>query len=150
MRFVRRVKDFVKTASKFIGEALREIKLVICRTDLPRNPRWEEEGYPYENCWDIDEFFEEAVKAGEGSPLWAEARRIWWESYWRLLGKYRRGRPFFSVYEVVDGELRPVRDRQRWVLENIITAGIAHGIVPRWVREYTPRVYRVLYGPLAR
>jgi len=139
---------FVKLKA-FLHQVYRAIKLVICRTDLPENPRWREQHYPYENCWEIDEFFEAARKAGPGSSLYAEARRIFWEAYWRLLGRYRRGRPFFSVYEIVDGELRPVRDRQRWVLENIVVAAMAHDIVPPEAKAYTYRVYRRIYGPLA-
>ena len=71
-------------------------------------------------------------------------------SYWRLLGRYRRGRPFFSVYEIVDSELKPVRDRQRWVLENIVASAMAHDIVPPEAKAYIYRVYRRLYGPLTR
>lgn len=132
---------------RFINKVADAIKIVICRRDLPTNPRWREENYPYANCWDIDEFFEAARRAGPGSTLYAEARRIFWESMWRLWGRYRRGRPFFSTYEVIDGEVKPIEDR-KWVLENIITAGIAHGIVPREALEYTYRVYRRIYGPL--
>lgn len=140
MRFVR-----LKT---LLNQVYRAIKLVICRTDLPENPRWREQNYPYENCWEIDEFMSEAARAGKDSYLYREARRIFWEAYWRLLGKYRGGRPFFSVYEVVDGELRPVIDRQKWVLENIIVAAMTHGIVPSEAKAYTYRVYRKIYGPL--
>jgi len=140
MRFVR--------LKSLLHQVARAIKLVICRTDLPENPRWREQNYPYANCWDIDEFFEAARRAGPGSTLYAEARRIFWESMWRLWGRYRRGRPFFEVYEVVDGELRRVVDREKWVLQNIIVAAMAHDIVPPEAKEYTYRVYRELYGPL--
>ena len=141
---------FVKVKT-LLHRVYEDIKLVICRRDLPENPRWREEGYPYENCWDIDEFFEEARRAGRGSRLYAEARRIYWESMWRLWGRYRHGRPFFEVYEVVEGELRPVRDRQRWVLENIVVAAMAHDIVPPEAKAYTYKVYRRIYGsPVAR
>jgi len=141
---------------RFVGlkallhQAYRAIKLVICRPDLPENPRWREQHYPYENCWDIDEFFEAARKAGLGSSLYAEARRIYWEAMWRLWGRYRRGRPFFEVYEVVDATPRPVRDRQRWVLENIVASAMAHDIVPPEAKAYTYRIYRRIYGLLAR
>jgi len=26
-------------------------ELVICRSDLPRNPKWSEEGLPHSTCW---------------------------------------------------------------------------------------------------
>jgi len=102
-------------------------KIVICREDLPENPRWKIQKYPYENCWDIDEFFTEASKAGEGSKLFKEARRIYWEAYWRLLGRYKRGRPFFEVYEVYEtvNKIRPVYDRERWILSMIIGSAMA-------------------------
>ncbi len=114
------------------------VKLVICRSDLPTNPRWREEGYPFQTCWDVDEFFE--------SPLvpFEEKRRIFWEAYWRLMGRYRRGRPFFKSYIIKDTVPLPV-DRQRWVLENIVTSAIAHGIVPREALEYTYKVYKPLF-----
>jgi len=133
---------------RLLHQVYRAVKLVICRSDLPVNPRWREQNYPYENCWEIDEFFEAARKAGPGSTLYAEARRIFWESMWRLWGRYKRGRPFFEVYEVVDTTLRPVKDRERWVLENIIVSAMAHDIVPPEAKAYTYRVYRELYGPL--
>jgi len=141
MRFVR--------LKALLNQVYRAIKLVICRTDLPENPRWKEQGYPYENCWEIDEFFSAAAKAGPGSMLYAEARRIFWEAYWRLLGRYRRGRPFFSAYEMVDSELKPIRDRHRWILQNIIVAAMTHDIVPPEAKAYTYKVYRELYGPIA-
>ena len=53
------------------------LKIVVCREDLPVNPRWRSQGYPYENCWDIDEFFSEAAR--RGGRLLEEARRIYWE-----------------------------------------------------------------------
>ena len=133
-----------------LHQVFRGVKLVICRADLPENPRWREQHYPYENCWDIDEFFEAARRAGPGSRLYAEARRIYWEAMWRLWGRYKRGRPFFEVYEVADTTPRPVKGRQRWVLENIVVAAMAHGIVPPEARTYTYKVYRKLFGPLAR
>jgi len=123
-------------------------KLVICRSDLPINPRWASEGYPYANCWDVDEFFSEARRMGEGSKLWSEARRIFWESMWRLWGRYKRGRPFFEVYEVVDTTLRPVENGERWVLRNIIVSAMAHDIVPPEAKATTERLYRRLFGPL--
>lgn len=124
---------------------LKDIKLVICRKDLPENPKWFEEGYPYENCWDVYEFFEEAVKAGKGSKLYHEARRIFWEAYWRRLGRYKKGRPFFEVYEVVGTTPRRVEDKEDWVLGNIIVSAMESGIVPPEVREQTYKVYRKIF-----
>jgi len=128
----------------------RAIRLVICRRDLPVNPRWFEEGYPGPNCWEIDEFFAAAARAGPGSSLYREARRIYWEAYWRLLGRYRRGRPFFETYMIRDHEMERLVDRERWVLQNIIVAAMTHGIVPEEAKVYTYRVYREIYGPLVR
>ena len=136
--------------SMLLHQVYRAIKLVICRSDLPENPRWREQGYPYENCWDIDEFFEAARRAGRDSSLYREARRIYWEAMWRLWGRYKRGRPFFEVYEVADTTLKPVHDRQKWVLENIVASAMAHDIVPPEAKAYTYKVYRKIYGPLVR
>jgi len=124
------------------------MRIVICRKDLPRNPRWKEENYPYENCWDIDEFFTEASKAGEGSKLYNEARRIYWESYWRLLGRYKKGRPFFEVYEVYEtvNKIRPVYDRERWILSMIISSAMASDVVPPTVKAQSKKLYKRLFG----
>ena len=144
MLFVR-LKKFLHQATRAVERAVR---LVICRKDLPENPRWVKQGYPGPNCWEIDEFFAAAAKTGPGTSLYSEARRIFWEAYWRLLGRYRRGRPFFETYEIVDGEIRRLVDRERWVLQNIIVAAMAHDIVPEEAKAYTYRVYREIYGPL--
>jgi len=145
MFVLKKMKRLVHQAVEAVG---RVVRIVICRGDLPENPRWREQNYPYANCWGIDELFAEAAKAGPDSLLYREARRIWWEAYWRLLGRYRGARPFFEVYEVEDGRIEPVEDRERWVLFNIISSGFAHGIVPREALQYTYRIYRKLYGPL--
>lgn len=118
---------------------------MICREDLPRNPHWRREGYPAPFCWDIDEFFEEAAKAGPGSRLYSEARRIYWEAYWRRLGRYKRGRPFFAVYVKEKERLKRLRDRERWVENLIIASATAHGIVPREALLWVPRIYKVLF-----
>ncbi|MHC1627550.1 MAG: hypothetical protein ACXQTI_01800 [Candidatus Nezhaarchaeales archaeon] len=144
MLFVR-LKRFLHQAARAVERAVR---LVICRKDLPENPRWLEQGYPDPNCWEIDEFFAAAARAGPGSSLYSEARRIFWEAYWRLLGRYRRGRPFFETYVIRDGEIERLTGRERWVLQNIIVAAMTHGIVPEEAKEYTYRVYREIYGPL--
>ena len=119
-------------------------KLIICREDLPKNPNWRLEGYPMESCWDVDEFM-----ASPDVP-YEEKRRIYWEAYWRLLGRYRRGRPFFETYMIRDHEMERLVDRERWVLQNIIVAAMTHGIVPEEAKVYTYRVYREIYGPLVR
>jgi len=127
------------------------LKLVICRSDLPENPRWREENYPYANCWDIDELFSEAVNAGRDSELYREARRIYWEAYWRLLGKYKGKHPFFEAYEITDSTVKPVEDNERWILENIVASAFANNLVPPEASEYSFRVYREIYGaPVAR
>ena len=140
MRFVR--------LKSLLHQVYRKLKLVICREDLPENPRWIEQGYPGPNCWDIDEFFAAARRAGPGSTLYEEARRIFWEAYWRLLERYRRGRPFFETYMIRDGEVERLVDRERWILQNIIVAAMAHDIVPPEAKRYTYRVYREIFGPV--
>jgi len=144
MKFVK-LKLFLHQATRAVERAL---KIVICRKDLPENPRWLEQGYPGPNCWDIDEFFAEARRAGTDSILFAEARRIFWEAYWRLLGRYRRGRPFFETYIIRDHELVRLVDRERWVLQNIIVAAMTHDIVPEEAKRQTIKLYREIYGPL--
>jgi len=134
--------------SRFLHQAYRAIKLVICREDLPVNPRWREQGYPYEFCWDIDELFGAAREAGPGSHLWEEARRIYWEAMWRLWDRYKRGRPFFETYEITDATLRPVHNRE-WVLRNIVVSAMAHDIVPPEAKAQTYKIYREMFGPLA-
>jgi len=124
----------------------RAVKIVICREDLPENPRWAEQKYPYASCWEIDELFSTAAKAGPGTSLYSEARRIFWEAYWRLLGRYKRGRPFFEVYEISDKELRPLVGRDEWVMKNIIVAAFTHDLVPPEAKEYTYKVYRRIFG----
>jgi len=144
MPFVR-LKSFLHQVAKTVERA---IKLVICRRDLPVNPRWIEQNYPDPNCWEIDEFFAAAARAGPGSSLYSEARRIFWEAYWRLLGKYKRGRPFFDTYIIRDGEIERLIDREKWVLQNIVVAAMTYGLVPEYAKRYTYRIYRELYGPL--
>ena len=127
-------------------EKLPAIRLVICREDLPRNPRWREWGYPDDNCWDVYELFKEASKAGKDSELWREARRIWWENYWRAVGRYRKGRPFFRVYEcdVREGvctELPPTEEVKRRVMMEINIAGFETGVTPRGAEVFPWRPY---------
>ena len=73
-------------------------KIVICRSDLPPNPRWRLFNYPGPNCWDLEELVIAAVESGEDSVLWREARRIWWEFHHRYHGTYKRGRPLPKFY----------------------------------------------------
>jgi len=77
---------------------LPPLRLVICREDLPPNPRWREWGYPGERCWDVAELMLEGAKQGECMPLWHDARRIAWEMLHRAWSTYRRGRPFPDIY----------------------------------------------------
>lgn len=140
MRFV--------TLKSFIHSIYNGIRLVICRRDLPINPRWREQGYPHPNCWEIDEFFSEASKAGRDSLLYREARRIYWEAYWRLLGRYKGGKPFFKTYIGKNSKLEPLENRQKWVLKNIILSAITHDIVPEEAKTQTHKLYTQLYGPL--
>ncbi len=150
LRFVKvgKLTKVAKTVKRLLNAVEEAVEVIICRKDLPPNPRWREEGYPYENCWGIDELMSEAAKAGKDSLLYREARRIYWEAYWRLLGRYKRGRPFFETYIKEHGVLKPLRDRERWVLYNIVASAIAYGVVPPEALEYTYRIYRELFGPL--
>jgi len=145
----RRLSSPTSSFKNAVQQAYRAVKLVICRKDLPENPRWREQGYPYANCWEIDELFSEAARTGRDSELYREARRIYWESYWRLLRKYKGRHPFFEAYEVVGSTLRPVEDREEWILKNIIVSAFANGIVPPEAREQAVKLYRELYGPVA-
>jgi len=79
-----------------------------------------------------------------------EKRRIFWECYWRLLGRYRRERPFFDTY-LVDRRIERVEPRRwRWVCENIIVSAMEHDVVPPEAKEATERLYRRLFGRLVR
>ena len=126
---------------------LSPVRLVICREDLPKNPRWKEWKYPDDNCWDVYELFMEASKAGKDSELWQEARRIWWESYWRAVSRYRRGRPFFRVYKCdvrkgVCTELPLTEDLKRKVMMEINIAGFESGVTPRGAKVFPWRPYK--------
>jgi AraC-like DNA-binding protein len=98
------------------------------------------------NCWDIDELFLEAAKAGECSPLWHEARRLYWEAMHRAWGTYRRGRPFFDVYWC------DVRKKVCWrdtepnvkfrVIAEIISAAMTFGI-----GRPGAGIFREIFGP---
>ncbi len=124
-------------------------KLVICRSDLPENPDWAREGYPYANCWDTDELMLEAERAGPGSKLYREARRIYWECTWRLLGRYRRGRPFFETYLIEDGKIERVpEEKWRWVCANIIASAMATEVVPEEAKRTAAKLYRRIFGPV--
>jgi len=112
------------------------VKLVICREDLPENPRWRRYGYPAKTCWDIDELVQEAVKHGPGSVLWEEARRLWWEFYHRYHGEYKRGRPLPEVYICAETCVRidDIFDRKTLIklLYNYFrVAGYTYGLIPQ-------------------
>jgi len=117
-------------------------KLVICREDLPVNPNWRLQNYPMHSCWDVDEFM-----ASDLVP-YSEKRRIFWECYWRRLGHYKRGRPFFDTY-LLDGKVEKVEpERWRWVCDNVIISAMAHDVVPPEAKESTERLYRQIFGRL--
>ena len=116
-----------------MGEQVPPIRLVICRDDLPRNPRWRDLGYPDDTCWDPIELMAEAARQGEDSPLFREARRIYWEAMHRLWSTYRRGRPFFKSYWCDVGrrectELAATPSNQRLVLMEIVSAAMRYGV----------------------
>jgi hypothetical protein len=116
--------------------------IIICRPDLPENPEWLSEGLPYKYCWRISKLFEEAEKSGRDTPLWSEARRVWWEAYWRLLGRYKGEKSFFETYEVVDTTVKPYAGSPEFVLRNIVLEGLK--LIPPEVREYTFKPYRAV------
>ncbi len=133
---------------------LPKYRLVICREDLPYNPDWEREEYPGPHCWDPIELMEKARESG--GELYREARRIWWEMYWRGMGRYRRGRPFPEVYFCLTGvgcvrgipgigtEESP--EVKHIVMDDVMVAGYTFGIarpghgVYRWVFHKRPLV----------
>jgi hypothetical protein len=114
--------------------------LVVCRPDLPENPGWLSENLPHKYCWRITRLFEEAEKSGRDTPLWSEARRIWWEAYWRLLGRYKGEKPLFETYEVVGATVKPYAGSPEFVLRNIVLEGLK--LIPPEIREYTFKPYR--------
>jgi len=121
---------------------LKVPRLVICREDLPVNPNWRLENYPMHSCWDIDEFM-----ASDLVP-YSEKRRIYWECYWRLLGRYRRKRPFFDTY-LVNRKIEKVDPRRwKWVCENVIVSAMEHDVVPPEAKEATARLYKRIFGRL--
>ena len=82
-----------------VQEELPSRRLVVCRSDLPENPIWRDLGYPNPHCWNPMEMMAVASKLGSTHWFWREARRLFWESLHRMWGTYRRGRPFFDVYD---------------------------------------------------
>ena len=135
------------TEEEYVDEELPPIRLVICREDLPENPRWREYKYPEARCWDVYELFLEAKKKGKESLIWQDARRVWWEQYWRAVSRYRRKRPFWRVYECdvekgVCRELPLTEDVKRRVMMEINIAGFETGVVPRGARVYPWRPYK--------
>jgi hypothetical protein len=80
--------------------------------------------------------------SSERSRSWSEARRIWWEAYWRFLGKYRGGEPFFETYEVVGATVKLYAGSPEFVLRNIVFEDLR--LIPPEVREYTFKPYRAI------
>jgi hypothetical protein len=130
---------FVKTKNSFSRDPL---DIAICRPDLLENPRWREEGLPSSRCWLVSRLFEEAYRSGVCTPVYHEARRIWWEAYWRRMGRYRGRYPFFESYIVRDSKLEPTAD-QEFVLNNIVVEGFR--LVPEEAKAYTVKLYRELF-----
>jgi len=129
-------------------EELPRIREVLCREDLPENPNWRKEGYPNPHCWNVYELFMKAKEEGKDSILWQEARRIWWEAHWRLVGRYKRRRPFFKVY-TCDVEKKMCieesldEDDIKRILREIIITGFETGITPRGAG-----IFREIFGRL--
>ncbi len=134
-----------------MAEAPPYIRLVLCREDLPENPRWRELGYPDDNCWDPIELMSEAAERGKESPLFREARRIYWEALHRLWRTYKRGRPFFRMYwcdvrkhECVEMPQSPAN--QRLVLMEIVSAAMRYGVGVPGVKIYERYLGRPIAG----
>jgi hypothetical protein len=130
---------FVKSKNSFIRDPL---DIAICRPDLLENPRWRDEGLPNPHCWVVSRLFEEAYRSGECTSVYHEARRVWWEAYWRRMGRYRGRHPFFESYIVRDSKLEPAAD-QELVLNNIVVEGFR--LVPEEAKAYAVKLYRELF-----
>ena len=104
---------------------------------------------PEELVCALDELYEEAVKRGEDSELFKEARRIYWEFYWRHLKRYKGERPFFDIFMEIDGkvvELPKTKENIEKVINEGIIMGFAiPGFIPEEVKRTTIRVYRELF-----
>jgi hypothetical protein len=118
------------------------LDIAICRSDLLENTRWRDEGLPNPHCWLVSRLFEEAYMSGECTPIYHEARRIWWEAYWRKMDRYKAGKPFFESYMVSDGKLEHIKDSE-FVLNNIIVEGFR--LVPEEAKAYTVKLYKELF-----
>jgi len=129
---------FVKAKHDY-GDTL---DIAICRSDLLENPRWREEGLPNPHCWLVSRLFEDAYMSGECTPIYHEARRVWWEAYWRKMDRYKAGKPFFESYMVSDGKLERIKDSE-FVLNNIIVEGFR--LVPEEANAYTVKLYKELF-----
>ncbi|MEM3943474.1 MAG: hypothetical protein QXJ59_05280 [Thermofilaceae archaeon] len=113
------------------------MRIVICRGDLPPNEGWKAKGYPRENCWEPEELVEAGAKNQRILP---EARRVFWECYWRLLGRYKGGRPFFEVY-ILDGG-PPLTLTKDQVCRFVVAAGMSSSaLVPEDVKRTLLKVY---------
>jgi len=118
------------------------LDIAICRSDLLENPRWRDEGLPNPHCWLVSRLFEDAYMSGECTPIYHEARRIWWEAYWRKMDRYKAGKPFFESYMVSDGKLEHIKNTE-FVLNNIIVEGFR--LVPEDAKAYTVKLYKELF-----
>ncbi|MGC8578137.1 MAG: hypothetical protein ACP5KW_09150 [Thermoproteota archaeon] len=122
--------------------------LLICREDLPLNPRASLKNYPFPYCWDVYELAEEGTKAGKESKLYNEARRVFWECYWRLKGRYKEKKPFFRVYETNHFPVEVVGGKQLedYVCRNVIVASMETEIVPEEAKRQKEKVYKEIFG----
>jgi len=113
---------------------LPALRIVICREDLPPNPRWRLRNYPDEHCWGLEELVREAVEKGEGSLIYKHARRIWWEFWHRVHGTYKRNRPLPRVYICYRTcvPLNLPKDRLVELIYHFLAAlGVVYGLIPR-------------------
>jgi len=123
------------------------MSLVICREDLPENPNYAKKGYPAPYCWEIYEFAEEASKAGKESKLYQDARRIFFECYWRLKGRYKEKRPFFRVFRSNKTlEYAGSEELEKVVCRNVIVASMETEVVPEEAKRQTEKLYKELFG----
>ncbi len=122
--------------------------LVICREDLPPDPYWNILGLPTPHCWDIDMFFELAPRLG---TYYAEqAKRIFWEFYWRRVGRYHHHHPFPRVYLCVSDERYciplPLTEKLRRFVTNyaVISGAMYHVGVLKTEHAYPTHVEGVV------
>jgi hypothetical protein len=124
------------------------MSLLICREDLPRNPSASAKNYPFPYCWDVYELAYQASKQGKESKLYEEARRVFWECYWRLKGRYKEKKPFFRVYETNSYVTEVVGGKQLedYVCRNVIVASMETEVVPEEAKEQRTKLYKEIFG----